>query len=106
MIKSHVNPLKTEGGAFAGQVLALQLNVDFSSHGILPIGLGDLRLAPGQTLAGWTVAQVLALGHVVLGGDATALPPGMTRAALSTLLDKINKNFETGSKDLALLVLP
>ena len=106
LVRSQVNPLRSEGGSLAGQVLALQLNVDFSNHGLLATGFADLRLAPGQPLAGSSVAQVLAKGHAVLGGDATALPPGLTHAALATLLDKINKNFENGSKDLALLVRP
>ena len=106
LVRSQVNPLRSEGGSLAGQVLALQLNVDFSNHGLLATGFADLRLAPGQPLAGSTVAQVLVRGHAVLGGDATALPPGVTHAAFATLLDKINKNFETGSKDLALLVRP
>lgn len=106
LVRSQVNPLRSEGGSLAGQVLALQLNVDFSNHGLLATGLADLRLAPGLPLAGSSIAQVLARGHAVLGGDATALPPGLTHAAFATLLDKINKNFETGSKDLALLVLP
>ena len=106
LLRSQANPLRSEGGPLAGQVLALQLNVDFSNHGLLAAGFADLRLAPGQPLAGSTVAQVLARGHAVLGGDASALPPGLPYAAFVTLLDKINKNFENGSKDLALLVLP
>jgi hypothetical protein len=99
---NYTNPLTTEAGVFAGQVLALQLNVDFSSTGRTPAGLANLKIAAGNKLAGSTVAQVLATAKSVLGGGA--LPTGCTVLDLSTLVDRINNNFDNGSQDLGLLV--
>ena len=59
---------------FAGQTLALKLNVDFSAAGKLPLGLGALKVASGP-LAGYTVDQVLALCNTVIGGNTGACRP-------------------------------
>ena len=44
---SATNPVTSSAGVFAGQVLALQLSVDFSRAGVTKFGLGDL-LYQGQ----------------------------------------------------------
>ena len=78
-------------GEFAGQVLALQLNVDFSAKGIFHTGLGALVLTSGP-LAGKTVNQVLALANAVLGGAAP--PAGLTLSQLNDVVTGINEMFD------------
>lgn len=97
LTKNYVNPTtRTTAGVFAGQVLALELNVDFSAAGKLPIGLGVLKVASGP-LAGYTVNQVLALCNTVLGGNTGALPPGVTVSTLNDVATAINENFDGGT---------
>lgn len=94
------NPTSTSAGVLAGQVLALQLSVDFSNKGFLPAGLGSLKVASGD-LAGQTVTQVLATANAVLGG--AALPSGLTYSELNAVVDAINNNFDNGSQNLGFL---
>jgi hypothetical protein len=90
-------------GAFAGEVLALQLNVDFSNLGVTKPGLGALHLASGA-LKGQTVAQVLALANSVLG-RGTPLPASLRNVdALEDIVEAINKNHESGTCDRKYLV--
>jgi hypothetical protein len=91
---NHTNPTNTEAGVFAGEVLSLRLNVDFSNAGITKTGLANLHLATGP-LAGSTVAQVLAIAQSVLGGGA--LPSGMSLSDLNNVCDAINNNFDNGT---------
>lgn len=87
---SATNPTSSAAGVFAGQVLALRLNVDFSDAGVTGSGLASVRLTSGP-LAGYTIAQVLALAERVLGGDSAALPSaGITLSALNDVVDGIN----------------
>ncbi|MEO8620457.1 MAG: SdrD B-like domain-containing protein [bacterium] len=95
------NPLSTPAGVFAGQVLALQLSVDFSNKGITKAGLGGLHLNQGK-LAGATVSQVLALANSVLGGGA--LPSGLTLSELNTIVDNINNNYDGGTINKGYLI--
>jgi hypothetical protein len=88
------NPTTSAAGVFAGQVLALELSVDFSNKGITAAGLANLHVVSGP-LAGQTVAQVLALANSVLGGGA--LPSGMTISDLNNVIDAINGNFDNGT---------
>jgi len=86
------NPTSSSAQVFAGQVLALQLSVDFSKAGITGSGLGGLYLTAGP-LAGQTVAQVLAEANTALGGGA--LPAGITKISdLNDVVDKINNSFD------------
>jgi hypothetical protein len=80
----------------AGQLLSVQLAVDFSNAGVTRSGLGAKVVQSGK-LAGWTVSQVLALGNAVLGGNLGALPAGVTISDLNTVLDNINQNYDGGS---------
>jgi hypothetical protein len=89
--------ITTASGVFGGQVLALQLNVDFSAAGIGPSGLGALQIAnltttdtlsgalltPAQVLAlnGQTISLVLAEANTVLGGGTGTY--GLTVAQLN-----------------------
>jgi hypothetical protein len=90
------NPMSSAAGVFAGQVLALQLNVDFSNKGILATGLANLKVVSGP-MAGQTVQQVLTTANSVLGGAAP--PSGMTISDVNGVIDAINSNFDGGAKN-------
>ena len=95
LTQSYTNPT-SQISVLAGQVLALQLNVDFSRAGVTHTGLGLLRVVHGE-FVGWTVAQVLALGNTVLGGGA--LPAGVTLSELNDIIASINENFDGGTEN-------
>jgi hypothetical protein len=69
-----LNPITTSSGAFGGEVLALQFNVDFSDAGLLPgtagLRFGDLVLAnltgSESVLNGLTVRQFLGDMNILL----------------------------------------
>ncbi len=90
-------------GAFAGEVLALQLNVDFSAANVTQGGLGSQRIARGK-LAGLPVTVILALANQVLGGNLAALPPGVTLPNLKEIVARINRNFSDGTANRGYLV--
>lgn len=91
---NYTNPrCRTEAGVFAGQVLALRLNVDFSNAGVTAPGLASYKLTSGK-FAGKTVGQVLALAEQVLGGDKSALPCGMSVSDLNATVTYINELFD------------
>ncbi|MGZ5567215.1 MAG: HYR domain-containing protein, partial [Limisphaerales bacterium] len=100
--KSYTNPTSTEAGEFGSQVTALKLNCDYSTAGLFKVGLTTLHIAPGYTLAGQTVAQVLTTCQKVLGGGA--LPPGVTISQLTTLCSGINGNYDGGLQNNGVLV--
>jgi hypothetical protein len=100
---SYTNPTGTSAGVFGSQVLGLRLNVDFSNAGYIKPGLAALKVAPGYSLAGQTVAQVLATVNAVLGGGA--LPAGITSVSqLNVLVTAINQNFDNGTSNNGVLV--
>jgi hypothetical protein len=78
---------------FAGQVLALTLNVHFSGP-VFPGGLGAFVPFSTGPLAGKTVSQILGIADNVLGGCATP-PDGMTVSDLNDAVDFINGLFDT-----------
>jgi hypothetical protein len=90
------NPSNSDAGVFAGQALALQLNVDFSNKGVTPAGLASLKVVSGA-LKGYTVQQVLDLANTVIGGTTSALPSGLTVSGLNDIVDQINNNFDGGT---------
>lgn len=91
-----LNPLTTPAGVFAGQVLALQLNVDFSAAGKLgPTAIGTLQFlnTGNANLDGKTVADVLADANKVLGGGA--LPSYVTSVSdFNDLVTDLNEGFD------------
>jgi uncharacterized repeat protein (TIGR01451 family) len=98
------NPTSSPAGVLGGQVLALQLNVDFSIAGLTKPGLPALKVASGK-LAGLTVQQVLALANAVLGGNTAALTPySMTVSQLNEVVTAINENFDDGKINGGFLV--
>jgi hypothetical protein len=81
--------LRTKDNVFAGQVLALQLNVT-----ILGGGLGSFVLPSGPA-AGKTVAQVLADANAALG--CGTLPSYVSSISdLNDIVDSINEMFDKG----------
>ena len=98
---SVVDPLSTASGAFGGEVLALQFNVDFSDAGLLPgtsgIPFGDLVLSnlsfsAQPVLNGLTIRQFLADENILLSGGSTVL----SIADLGTLPSDVNSSFSNG----------
>jgi hypothetical protein len=76
------NPVTTSAGEFGGEVLALQINVDFSADNLLAsaIPLGDLRICNVATAAvvnGQTVDEFLAAANNLLGGGGAPFGPSL-----------------------------
>jgi hypothetical protein len=97
VLTSHAtNPTKSSAGVLAGQVLALQLNVDFSRAGITKAGLGDLLFDRR-----YTVNEILAVANQVLGGNTAALAQlGLRNVSeLNEMVDAINNNFASGDDE-------
>jgi len=94
-----VNPTTSNAGVFAGQVLALQLNVSFSGP-VFPGGLGGLPITSGPA-AGLTVGQVLGLANRALGGCLSSADIALltahgitTISQLNDIVDSINNSFD------------
>ncbi|MGA1874963.1 MAG: hypothetical protein ACMUIA_05110 [bacterium] len=96
--KDYTNPTaNNSSGVFGGQVLALQLNVDFKSRGTDCMegnDLGDLYLCNYDTdLDGMTVAEILAMANDALGGGG--LPEEFSSfSQLNDLVDELNKSYD------------
>lgn len=82
-------------GVFAGQVLAMQLSVNFSLAGITPTGLATLHVARGP-YTGYTVAELLYLAQHVLGGDTSVTLPTSV-SVLNDAITAFNENFDNGA---------
>jgi hypothetical protein len=93
-----VNPTSASAGVFGGQVLALQLNIDFSLAGITQgTGgmVGDLHLfGTGTSLDGLTIKQVLAVCNIVLGGGP--VPADTSVSTLNGIATQLNQAFDNG----------
>jgi hypothetical protein len=96
-----LDPSSSISGAFGGEVLALELNVDLSDAGLLGssgIRFGDLLLTGGLSeqicsLRGLTVRQVLADANIELGG-------GTSICSIDNLfgdIDSLNTSFDGGT---------
>ncbi len=100
-----VDPTSSPSGAFGGDVLALQLDVDFSDAGLLPATsgqkFGDLTLCnfpavTGDDLSaanGMTVRQLLAAANTALGGGTQVLNIN----ELDWLASSLNSAFDNGT---------
>jgi len=97
-----LNPISTSSGAFGGNVLALQFNVDFSAAGPLlgssKIPFGNLTLCKftGSTLPlnGLTVRQFLGTVNNALGGGSANLGVGI--GDLDFVAASLNNTFPFG----------
>jgi len=93
------NPTSSASGVFGGQVLALQLNVDFSNAGII-LGTANSSIAglklvnTGTSLDGHTISQILSLANQALGGGS--LPADYTISQLNDLVTNLNQAFDDG----------
>lgn len=89
-----VDPTSSSAGVFGGQVLALQINVDFSYADIPHENnppFGDAYLCnTGTSLDGMTISQVLAAANTALGGGV--LPSGFTISTLNALITDLNES--------------
>jgi uncharacterized repeat protein (TIGR01451 family) len=96
LTQSFVNPqsnnTNTGTGVFGGDVVALQLDVDYSDAGLLPdnsgLDFGNLTLCavPGfPSLTGDTVRQFLAIANAGLAGETTGYTPGELDSLTSEL---------------------
>jgi len=86
LTSSATDPTSSAAGVFAGQVLALQLNVDIEHFGTVVIS------GTGTSFDGKTVADVLAAANTALGGGP--LPAGFTISSLNDLVDSLNQKFD------------
>ena len=97
---TYLNPLTTSAGAFGGEVLALQLNVDFSDAGVTlgssGISFGDLVIENLSVLPdadGLTVRQILADANTDLGGGISQFDI----FELSSVVMGLNGAFDNGT---------
>jgi hypothetical protein len=97
---------KSSSGVFGGQVLALQLSVDFSGP-VTASGLGSVKYCASDlpSIQGRTISQILAKANAVLGGATTAsqglyqqdgITP-MTIAQLNDLITNLNEAYDNCS---------
>lgn len=97
LTQDRKDPLYSEAGTLAGQVLALRLNVDFSNAGILTKGLADKKIKSGKYI-NLTVSKVLDIAQQYLAtGDG--LPANTTLADLSAVVSLINLNYDAGARN-------
>jgi hypothetical protein len=98
-----VNPGAVLKNTFAGQVVALTLNVTFDLYdpnfGRVNYPLRDLVVANG-TFAGWTVQQILNESNRKLGGCSSAF----TFSQLNDICTIINQNYNNGFVDAGGLI--
>ena len=94
-----VDPSSTSAGFFGGDVLALQLNVDFNNagflHGTSAIPFGSLVLQNFSTLPavnGLTVSQFLADANTCLGGGSCLYSVG----TMDAITGDLNFSFSGG----------
>jgi hypothetical protein len=98
---SIMDPIATASGAFGGEVLGLELNVDFSDAALLPgtsgLRFGDLALdsftGTLSVLNGLTVRQFLGDVNTLLGGGTAAF----TIADLGGTVGGVNASFSDGT---------
>lgn len=101
LVTDLVDPVTTSAGIFGGDVLALQMDIDFSDHGALngSLGLlfGDLIVSDltgtMSGLNGLSVRQIDAIVNNALGGGAT----GYTVDDLDLVAQDLGNSFDVGT---------
>jgi hypothetical protein len=100
LTSNAVNPTVTSAGFFGGDVLALELNVDFNNAGFLVGGsgipFGDLVLQNFSTLPalnGLLVSQFLADANRCVGGGSCLYDAN----TMDTVAAEINRAFDLGT---------
>jgi len=110
LTSNHVDPVSTEAGVFAGQVVALAISLGFAEAGVPGFGgLGSLVILtgvhdPSGPFRGYTVNEVFTMANIVLGGNLAALPNGISLSDLNDVIDAINNNFDDGEESDGYLV--
>jgi hypothetical protein len=91
------DPSSSHSGSLGGEVLALELNVDFSAAGITEGSggpLGSLNLCgSGTSLDGMSIGQILAAANKALGNGG--MPAGFNAISLRNLLHQLNESFDS-----------
>lgn len=95
-----LNPITNASGGLGGEVLGLELNVDFSDAGLLPgasgLRFGDLVLENFTAVPvfnGMTVRQFLGDVNLLLSGEATSF----SIADLGSTVGDLNASFSEGT---------
>lgn len=98
------DPMSTSAGAFGGNVLALQLDVDFDDANLLgrtsSLAFRDLILSDLDTLSrfnGLTVGQLLAVMNRALGGDLSTVSDFSDFDLFDSLARALTEAFESGT---------
>jgi hypothetical protein len=90
------NPSTSHSGTLGGEVLALELNVDFSAAGVTegPGGpFGSLHLCnSGTTLDGMSITDILGAANTALGNGG--MPAGLNANSLRNLIHQLNESFD------------
>jgi len=106
---SVINPPNLSN-PFAGEVLALTLNVSLDAFNASSAPAGQVPLSslvvadPASALYGLTVGDVLTDANLLLSGQAT--PGNVMLADAYDAVSRINANFENGTADLGFLSVP
>jgi hypothetical protein len=91
------DPSSSHSGSLGGEVLALELNVDFSAAGVTEGSggpFGSLNLCgSGTPLDGMSIAQILGAANKALGHGG--MPAGLDAASLRNLLHQLNESFDS-----------
>lgn len=95
---SLTNPLTSSSGELGGEVLALQLNVDFSDAGFLAsaVPLGSLyfcNFTAVPQLEGKTVSEFLTIANNIVGGSSATITAGTA----SAVANAVNSAFVDGA---------
>lgn len=97
LVTSYVNPVTTTGGALAGELLALQMNIAYNDMRLMPRTPGyyleKFTLAKGL-YKGKTVREVRNIANEVLAGVPPASKGLPDCQALVDILAQINGNYE------------
>ena len=96
-----INPSSSHSGEFGGEVLALELNVDFSAAGFTEGSggpFGNLNLCgTGTPYDGMSISAILAAANTALGNGG--LPPGSNPDSFGDLLHALNDSFDECTPD-------
>ncbi len=102
---SYVNPTDPLISTLAGNLLAVQLALDFDAYdpnfGASSGYLGDLVINQGD-FQGWTVSELVALANDALGGCNTTY----SLSAINDALSAISNNFVDGTSNQGFLDCP
>jgi len=102
--KNYVDSKSTKAGVFAGQAVALKMNIAFSDAGKIGTGsvkLGSLIVCAGP-LAGKTVYEVMDIVNKSLSGGTTPY----SYSQLNDAATAINENFDEGKVNKGFLKCP